>query len=58
MTIEAFLKLQPPAFMGNLLVEDPQIFIDKTVKTIRVLRCSSERVVELAAYRLGGRAEQ
>ena len=27
-TIESFLKLQPPVFMGNLLAEDPQDFID------------------------------
>ena len=58
MTIEEFLKLLPLAFIENLLVEDPQIFIDLTLKAIRVLRCSSERVVELATYSLGVRAEQ
>ena len=57
MTIEAFLKLQPPAFMENLLLEDKQVFIDQTVKAIRLLRCSSERAMELAMYRLGDRAE-
>ena len=44
--------------MGNMLMEDPHIFIDQTVKAIRVLRCPSERVVELAAYQLGGWPEQ
>ena len=58
MTIESFLKLQPPVFIGNLLAKDPQDFIDQTVKAIKVLMCPNERVVDLAAYQLGDRAEQ
>ena len=39
-------------------MEDPQDFIDQTIKAIKVLRCPSERAMELVAYRLKGRAKQ
>ena len=55
---QEFLNLKPPTFSGNLVTEDPQLFIDKMVKTVRASRCSTTRAVELAAYQLEGVAEQ
>ena len=50
--IESFLKLNPPNFSGNPLMDDPQQFIDHTNKVLRALICLSERVVELVVYNL------
>ena len=44
--------------MGNLMQEDPQWFLDKTLNALHVLECSTTKVVELAAYQLDGLAEQ
>ena len=58
MTIDSFLKLNPPIFSGNPLIDDPQLFIDYINKALRILRCPSDKVVELAAYNLHDLAEQ
>ena len=47
-----------PTFMGNLMSEDPQLFLDKTLKVLCVLECSIMKAVELVVYKLDGLAEQ
>ena len=44
--------------MGNLMLGDPQLFLDKTLKALRILECSTMKAVELAVYRLDCLAEQ
>ena len=39
-----------PTFTGNLMLEDPQLFLDKTLKALRVLEYSTTKAVELAGY--------
>ena len=56
--IESFLKLNPPSFLRNPLMDDPQQFIDLTNKVLRALRCLSERATKLVAYNLNGSIEQ
>ncbi|XP_075112245.1 uncharacterized protein LOC142182153 [Nicotiana tabacum] len=51
-SIKEFLKLKSPKFTGSDNSADPQSFLDGTLKALRALRCSSERTVELAAYKL------
>ena len=40
------------------MLEDPQLFVDKTLKTLRALECSTMKAVELAAYWLDELAGQ
>ncbi|XP_070032340.1 uncharacterized protein [Nicotiana tomentosiformis] len=49
-----FLQLDPPVFIGTDPKEDPQDFIDKMHKTLRVMRASEMEGVELDSYRLKG----
>nr|XP_009775946.1 PREDICTED: uncharacterized protein LOC104225781 [Nicotiana sylvestris] len=51
-SLQEFLKLKSPKFTGSVNLADPQSFLDGTLKVLRALGCSSERVVELAAYKL------
>ncbi|XP_033513357.2 uncharacterized protein [Nicotiana tomentosiformis] len=51
-SLQEFLKLKSPKFTGSDNSEDPQSFLDETLKALRALGCSSERAVELAAYKL------
>ena len=40
------------------MLEDPQLFLDKTLKALRVLECSAMKAIELAAYKLDSLVEQ
>ncbi|XP_075103567.1 uncharacterized protein LOC142178135 [Nicotiana tabacum] len=51
-SLHEFLKLKSPKFTGSDNSADPQSFLDRTLKALRALGCSSERAVELAAYKL------
>ncbi|XP_016476094.1 uncharacterized protein LOC107797699 [Nicotiana tabacum] len=51
-SLHEFLKLKSPKFTGFDNSADPQGFLDGTLKALRALGCSSERAVELAAYKL------
>nr|XP_009801879.1 PREDICTED: uncharacterized protein LOC104247536 [Nicotiana sylvestris] len=51
-SLHEFLKLKSPKFTGFDNSADPQSFLDGTLKALRALGCSSERAVELAAYKL------
>ncbi|XP_070021824.1 uncharacterized protein [Nicotiana sylvestris] len=51
-SLQEFLKLKSPKFTGSDNSADPQSFLDGTLKALRALGCSSERVVELASYKL------
>ncbi|XP_070004959.1 uncharacterized protein [Nicotiana sylvestris] len=51
-SLQEFLKLKSPKFTGSDNSTDPQSFLDGTLKALRGLGCSSERDVELAAYKL------
>lgn len=44
--------------MGNLMLEDPQLFLDKTLKALCVLECFATKAVELVVYRLVAFVEQ
>ncbi|XP_029151508.1 uncharacterized protein [Arachis hypogaea] len=55
-TLQSFLKLNPPTFSGNLLEDDPQLFIDSLNKAFRALRCPDDTTVDLATYNLTGHA--
>ncbi|XP_070019805.1 uncharacterized protein [Nicotiana sylvestris] len=52
--VNRFLQLDPPVFTGANPEEDPQDFIDEMHKTLRVMRATRTKGVELAAYRLKG----
>ena len=47
-----FVKLQPPTFSGSDSSEDPQQFLDGISRVCRALGCSSQRMVQLAEFRL------
>ncbi|XP_070005405.1 uncharacterized protein [Nicotiana sylvestris] len=51
-SLQEFLKLKSPKFTGSDNSTDPQSFLDGTLKALRALGCSSERAVELIAYKL------
>ncbi|XP_070050829.1 uncharacterized protein [Nicotiana tomentosiformis] len=51
-SLQEFLKLKSPKFTGSDNLADTQSFLDGTLKALRALECSSERVVELATYKL------
>ncbi|XP_059294551.1 uncharacterized protein LOC132047538 [Lycium ferocissimum] len=51
-SLQDFLKLKSPKFTGSENSTDPQGFLDGSLKALRALGCSSERAVELAAYKL------
>nr|XP_009771404.1 PREDICTED: uncharacterized protein LOC104221942 [Nicotiana sylvestris] len=55
-SIQEFLKLKSPKFTGSDNSADPQSLLDGILKALRALGCSSERVVELVAYKLEGMA--
>nr|XP_009770307.1 PREDICTED: uncharacterized protein LOC104221032 [Nicotiana sylvestris] len=55
-SLHEFLKLKSPNFTGFDNSAYPQSFLDGTLKALRALGCSSERAVELAAYKLEGMA--
>ena len=58
MTFESFLRLNPPTFTGNPLIDDPQLFLDRANKAFRFLKYMCDRAVELVAYNLIGPVEQ
>nr|XP_009788370.1 PREDICTED: uncharacterized protein LOC104236187 [Nicotiana sylvestris] len=51
-SLHEFLKLKSAKFTGFDNSADPPSFVDGTLKALRALGCSSERVAELAAYKL------
>nr|XP_016483267.1 PREDICTED: uncharacterized protein LOC107803980 [Nicotiana tabacum] len=51
-SLQEFLKLKSPKFTSSDNLVDPQSFLDGTLKALRALGCSSERAVELTAYKL------
>ncbi|KAH0746130.1 hypothetical protein KY285_007787 [Solanum tuberosum] len=51
-SLHEFLKLKSPKSTGYDSSVDPQSFLDGTFKALRVLGCSSERLVELETYKL------
>ncbi|XP_075096118.1 uncharacterized protein LOC142174223 [Nicotiana tabacum] len=51
-SLQEFLKLKSPKFTSSDNSADPQSFLDGTLKALHALGCSSERVVELATYKL------
>ncbi|XP_070045400.1 uncharacterized protein [Nicotiana tomentosiformis] len=51
-SLQEFLKFKSPKFTSSDNSVDPQSFLDGTLKALRALGCSSERVVELAEYKL------
>ncbi|XP_033511561.1 uncharacterized protein [Nicotiana tomentosiformis] len=51
-SLQEFLKLKSPKFTGSDNSADPQSFLDGKLKALRALGCSSERAVELTAYKL------
>ncbi|XP_070004209.1 uncharacterized protein [Nicotiana sylvestris] len=53
-SLNRFLQLDPPVFMGANPEEDPQDFIDEMHKTLRVMHATETNGVELAAYHLKG----
>ncbi|XP_070055002.1 uncharacterized protein [Nicotiana tomentosiformis] len=50
--IRDFINLDPPIFTGADLNEDPQVFIDRMKRTLRVIKATTIESVELASYRL------
>ena len=40
------------------MLEDPQLFLYKTLKALCVLQCSTMKAVELVVYKLDGLVEQ
>ncbi|XP_070041616.1 uncharacterized protein [Nicotiana tomentosiformis] len=50
--VSDFINLDPPIFTGADPNEDPQVFIDKMHKTLRVMKATATESVELASYRL------
>ncbi|XP_070026506.1 uncharacterized protein [Nicotiana sylvestris] len=51
-SLQEFLKLKSPKFIGSDSSADPQSFLDGTLKALRALGCSSERAADLATYKL------
>ncbi|XP_070049330.1 uncharacterized protein [Nicotiana tomentosiformis] len=51
-SLQQFLKLKSPKYTGSDNSADPQSFLDGTLRALRALGCSSERAVELTAYKL------
>nr|XP_009770063.1 PREDICTED: uncharacterized protein LOC104220809 [Nicotiana sylvestris] len=51
-SLQEFLKLKSPKFTGFDNSAVPQSFLDRTLKALRALGCSSERVMELTTYKL------
>ncbi|XP_075074718.1 uncharacterized protein LOC142162283 [Nicotiana tabacum] len=51
-SLHEFLKLKSPKLTSSNNSTNPQSFLDGTLKALHALGCSSERVVELAAYKL------
>ncbi|XP_070032401.1 uncharacterized protein [Nicotiana tomentosiformis] len=50
--VRDFINLDPPVFTGADPSEDPQVFIDRMQRTLRVMKATATDSVELASYRL------
>nr|XP_009799878.1 PREDICTED: uncharacterized protein LOC104245878 [Nicotiana sylvestris] len=50
--VRDFINLDPPVFTGSNKDEDPQNFIYRMQRTLRVMHASNTESVELASYRL------
>ncbi|XP_070040992.1 uncharacterized protein [Nicotiana tomentosiformis] len=50
--VRGFINLDPPVFTGEDPNEDPQVFIDRMQRTLRVMKNTVTELVELASYRL------
>ncbi|XP_070020165.1 uncharacterized protein [Nicotiana sylvestris] len=50
--VRVFINLDPPVFTGADPNEDPQIFIDRVQRTLRVMKATANELVKLASYRL------
>ncbi|XP_070046889.1 uncharacterized protein [Nicotiana tomentosiformis] len=52
MRVHDFINLDPPVFTGADPNEDPQVFIDRMQRTLRVIKATVTEPVELSSYRL------
>ncbi|XP_070003028.1 uncharacterized protein [Nicotiana sylvestris] len=50
--VRDFINLDPLVFTGADPNEDPQVFIDRMQRTLRVIKATMTKLVELASYRL------
>ncbi|XP_070010284.1 uncharacterized protein [Nicotiana sylvestris] len=50
--VRDFINLDPPVFTGANPNEDPKVFIDRVQRTLRVVKATMTKSVELASYRL------
>ncbi|XP_070056500.1 uncharacterized protein [Nicotiana tomentosiformis] len=50
--VHGFINLDPPVFTGAYPNKDPQVFIDRMQRTLRVMKATAAETVELASYRL------
>ena len=46
------MKMNPPKFIGTKVEEDPQVFVDKMEKILKVMYVDEVEGVELATYQL------
>ncbi|XP_070057547.1 uncharacterized protein [Nicotiana tomentosiformis] len=49
--VHDFINLDPPVFTGADPNEDPQVFIDRMQRTLRVMKATATESVKLASYR-------
>ena len=47
-----FMRLNPPTFTGSKVEKDPQGFVDKIEKNLRVMHAIDSEGVEFVAYQL------
>ncbi|XP_070048497.1 uncharacterized protein [Nicotiana tomentosiformis] len=50
--VHDFINLDPPVFTGADPNEDPQVFIDRMQRNLRVMKATASELVELASYKL------
>ncbi|XP_070050508.1 uncharacterized protein [Nicotiana tomentosiformis] len=50
--VRDFINLDPPVFTGADPNEDPQVFIDRMQRTLRVMKATTTETAELASYRV------
>ncbi|TMX01730.1 hypothetical protein EJD97_023781 [Solanum chilense] len=47
-----FVRMNPPIFLGSMVGEDPQDFLDRVYKVFSPMRVTSREKVEMASYQL------
>ncbi|XP_070005446.1 uncharacterized protein [Nicotiana sylvestris] len=50
--VRDFINLDPPVFTETDPNEDPQVYIDRVQRTLRVMKATATGSVEIASYRL------